>query len=237
MLLTIKWFPRSWLQICYDEFVIYIDPSYMKTYFKNCPTKIEFATGPGEDDGLPEDLPPGDIILITHSHKDHCKSSTIDRLSSKDTLIYAPTGCRSELNRSFHSVRPGDSIALEKIRIETVEAYNTPLGSSVRKVHKKGAVIGYVLTLGNIRLYHAGDSDHIPEMAALKNIDIAFLPIGGTFTMNVDEAVQAALAINPKTVVPIHHLNADPVEFKMKLQSFSSQINVRLLLSGEEWLP
>lgn len=93
MSIFIKWFPLSWFQIKNKDRIIYIDPAYLRTYFKDYPKKIEFSKWPEPIDGLPEELEKANIILVTHDHADHCKSVTINRISRSDTEIVAPKRC------------------------------------------------------------------------------------------------------------------------------------------------
>jgi len=99
-------------------------------------------------------------------------------------------------------------------------------------VHHKGDCVGYLITLKGKTIYHAGDTDFIPEMKELRDIDVALLPIGGTFTMDIQEAVEAAIAINPYVVIPMHHLKANPQEFKKKVEA-KTNIKVVPLKIGE----
>jgi len=228
MSVAIKWFPRSWLQIKYNEKIIYIDPSYLKTYFVHHPTNIDNG-----DDGLPEELQKGDIILYTHSHKDHCKLSTLNQLRTDETVIFAPKSCSKELTFDYTIVKPNEQYSSKEIKIETVNAYNTIEGNSIKKVHKRGSGVGYILTFGNLRIYHSGDTDFISDMIVLKNIDIAFLPVGGTFTMDISEAIVAVEAIKPKVVVPIHHLNADLTPLYSHFRNNPLNIEVKIPSIGE----
>ncbi|MBW1716422.1 MAG: MBL fold metallo-hydrolase [Deltaproteobacteria bacterium] len=118
------------------------------------------------------------------------------------------------------------------IKIKPVDAYNTERGSSTRKVHHKGYGVGYLITIGTNTIYHAGDTDFIPEMREFGDIDMALLPIGGTYTMDIKEAVEAAIAIKPKVVIPMHRSKADPQEFKEKVEAIS-HIKVVALQIGE----
>jgi len=114
-----------------------------------------------------------------------------------------------------------------------VEAYNFKQTSFPKKIwHRKGNGVGYVLTLEGKTIYHAGDTDFIPEMRELGVIDIALIPIGGIFTMDIREAVEAALAIKPNAVIPMHNLKADPREFKKKVEA-CSDVQVMPLQTGE----
>jgi L-ascorbate metabolism protein UlaG (beta-lactamase superfamily) len=229
MEIKIKWFPRSWLQIMYNNKIVYIDPSYLESYYSKHPLKI----GNG-DDGLPEKLPKADIILFTHSHKDHCKYSTLNQLKNNKTVILAPKNCSKELTFKYIIVKPDEQYHLNEIDIKTTNAYNVLDGNSTKKVHKKGACIGYILTINNIKIYHAGDTDLIPDMNEMKDIDIAFLPIGGTFTMDIKEAIKATKTIKPKLVIPIHYINADPNVFCSYFEKRTLGIESKVLSIGEE---
>ena len=233
---AIKFFQPSWFQIKYKNEIIYIDPAWMRTLFTNYPKKVEFSRWPDPIDGLPEkDLEKADIILITHHHKDHCKRVTVNRLKKKDTLIIAPEQCLTELGEDIKVIGPGEEISLGNILVKAVDAYNTPEGSSTRKVHKKGKCVGYLISMAGKRIYHAGDTDFIPEMKKLGKVDVAMLPIGGTFTMDVDEAVEAALVIEPNIVIPMHFKKkGNPHEFKKKLEA-KSDIKVIGLQIGEAY--
>jgi L-ascorbate metabolism protein UlaG (beta-lactamase superfamily) len=233
MPLTLRWFPPSWVLIRTSEAIAYIDPSYMRTYYRNHPSKIEFSTWPDPVDGLPEKLEPADLILLTHDHKDHAKDVTINRLRKKDTLVIGPERCRKNLGSWVSVIAPGESIICCDLRISAVPAYNTAAGNSTKKVHHKGHGVGYLLQTGGNTIYHAGDTDWIPEMKALGRVDVALLPIGGTYTMDVLEAVSAVAAIKPGTAIPIHHLKADPLQFK-KLAKSIPGVRVAVPAIGEQ---
>ncbi len=232
MPISIKWFPPSWLQIKSSDIIIYVDPAYLRTYFSKYPKKIEFSKWPEPIDGLPEDLKKADIILITHDHADHCKQVTANRIRRKDTVVVAPKRCLKKLGSNITVIDPGKEIKFGEIQIRAVHAYNTEEGRSTQKVHHKGNGVGYCITIDGKTIYHAGDTDFIGEMKELGPIDVALLPIGGTYTMDVDETVEAALAIKPKVVIPIHHAKADPHELKKKLEAISD-IVVMPLQIGE----
>lgn len=228
--MVIKWFPRSWLQIKSEGSIIYTDPSFISTYFTKYPKLVVLSDA--EDDSLPENLEAADLILISHTHTDHCKEVTINRLCNRNTVIYTPKRFTDAMDDKVEVVRPSSKHYYKNIEIEVVDAYNTETGASTWKAHKKGDCVGYILNIENKRIYFSGDTDFIPEMKTFNNIDLAFLPIGGTFTMNIEEATLAALAIKPQLAVPIHHLKADPKEFKRKLED--AGVEVRLLDIGEE---
>jgi len=141
------------------------------------------------------------------------RQNHIHRPSLDENVLY-------EISKSF-----GD------IKIKAVEAYNTEQGNSTKKVHHKGDCVGYLITSEGKTIYHAGDTDFIPEMRELRDIDVALLPIGGTFTMDIQEAVEAAIAIKPKVVIPMHNFKADPQEFKDKVEARSDIKVVPLKIS------
>lgn len=231
MAIVIKWFPPSWFQIKVDNIVIYIDPAYLRTYFLSYPKHIEYSKWPDEIDGLPEELEKADIILITHHHKDHFKLATIKRLQKTDTLIVAPKLCAKEIDSKIKVIEESEIFTIDSVEIKSVPAYNTQEGNSTKKVHHKGKGVGYILNYQSKSIYHSGDTDFIPEMKMLDNIDLAMFPIGGKYTMDIADAIKAATAIKPRYVVPMHYLKADPNKFKRLLES-KTKVIVKLLEIG-----
>jgi len=159
------------------------------------------------------ELEKADLILITHDHFDHMDMKSIRLLSKDETVI---VGCTVEGYESFR-LSIGDSVNIKGVEIRAVPAYNVN-----KPYHKKGECIGYVVNIDGIRIYHAGDTDKIPEMKEI-DVDVALLPIGGTYTMDVKEAIEAAKDINAKVFVPMHYgeigLKADPLEFKRNVEN------------------
>lgn len=233
-MLEIKWFPPSWVQIKFNDSILYIDPAYLKTYYQNHPSKIEYSSWPDEIDGLPEKLHLAEIILLTHEHKDHCKKVTVDRLSNSKTAIFGPRECLTEIGDRLRILKSDEMIKFNKFQIITFPAYNTAKGSSIKIFHKKNSGLGYKITVNNNSIYHPGDTSLIPEMKKLGEIDLAFIPIDGKFTMNIEEAIQTALIISPKIVVPIHDMGKnDPKDFQKELEKIS-KIQVKILQIGEK---
>jgi|BEDMetMinimDraft_2_1075160.scaffolds.fasta_scaffold00025_9 L-ascorbate metabolism protein UlaG (beta-lactamase superfamily) len=151
-----------------------------------------------------------DYILISHNHFDHLSPEDINKVLSKGTVLIAPTECKDELekfkeNKKYY-VKPGDELSFDLIKVKAVNAYN------VNKFRAPGVVfhpkednkVGYVVTFGETSIYHAGDTDHIPEMKNLKPT-IALLPVSGTYVMTKEEAIEAAKDIKPKIVIPMHY--------------------------------
>ena len=181
---------------------------------------------------MPEELNKADVILLTHHHKDHCKGVTVNRLRHNDTLVVAPKRCVKELGDDVKVIEPGEEIFFKNTKIKSVHAYNTEHGSSTKKVHRKGHGVGYLITIGSKTIYHAGDTDLIPEMGEFGDVDVALIPICGSYTMDIKEAVEASILIDPKVVIPMHRSKADTQEFKKKVEA-QTNIKVFSLQIGE----
>jgi L-ascorbate metabolism protein UlaG (beta-lactamase superfamily) len=182
---------------------------------------------PAKLDGLPK----ADLILITHEHYDHFDPASIAALSKPETEVLAPASVVAK----FPSAKP---IANDQTRqwkqwtIEAVAAYNIVRGPAAGQLfHPKGRDNGYVLTFGGKRFYFSSDTEGVPEMRALKNIDVAFICMNLPYTMPPEEAADAVKAFHPKVVIPYHYHGSDLNVFKSKLAG--TGIEVRLL----EWYP
>ena len=141
-----------------------------------------------------------DIILITHEHFDHCSPGDVKALQGPKTVIVTTPDCAKKLSGNIKTVRAGDKITVEGIEIEAVPSYNTN-----KNFHPKdNEWVGYIFTVRGQRIYLAGDTDYIPEMKNIK-VDIALLPVSGTYVMTAQEAVKAALDINPRIAIPMHY--------------------------------
>jgi L-ascorbate metabolism protein UlaG (beta-lactamase superfamily) len=190
--------------------VIYIDPAK--------PAKLE---------GTPK----ADLILITHIHPDHMDPESIAKISKSGTEIMAP----SSVAATVTSAKPfsnGETKTWQGWTIEAVPAYNLTRGPAAGQLyHPKGRDNGYVLTYGGKRFYFSADTEGVPEMRALKNIDVAFVCMNLPYTMPPDEAADAVKAFHPKIVIPYHFRGSDLSIFQKKLEG--TGIEVRLL----EWYP
>ncbi|MFQ6110590.1 MAG: MBL fold metallo-hydrolase [Nitrospinota bacterium] len=158
---------------------------------------------------LPDDPEKADVVLITHDHFDHCDPDKVKQVSKEGTVVVGSSTSQAKLGGDFRAIRPGESQTIKGVKVEAVKAYNT---SKYRDPERKEVFhppseenLGFVFTMGGVRLYHAGDTDYIPEMKELQNIDIALLPVSGTYVMTPEEAVAAAQTIHPKVAIPMHY--------------------------------
>lgn len=147
-----------------------------------------------------------DMILITHSHYDHCSIEDLRKIVKDGTIIICSADCQSKLTRldnkiKINNLEPGQEITIEGVKIKSVPAYNIN-----KQFHGKAEYWnGYVIEIEGTRVYHAGDTDLIPEMANLEDIDVALLPVSGVYTMTAEEAARAAILIRPKLTIPMHY--------------------------------
>jgi L-ascorbate metabolism protein UlaG (beta-lactamase superfamily) len=216
--ISVKYIGHSTFMIMASGKIIYTDPSIMS------PPNI----GDYKDKA--------DIILVSHSHYDHLNMTAISKIRKDDTAIIAPADCVPIIGGNVKSLKPGEKLSIGSITVEAVEAYNFKrLRPNGNPYHPKGFGVGYLLTIGDKTIYHAGDTDFIPEMKDLKNrnIYLAMLPTGGTYTMDNPEAADSALAIQPRIVMSMHRWDTNPNEFKKAVEVQSSSIKVVLLQPGD----
>ncbi len=173
---------------------------------------------PSDSADLYEGLPQPDLILVSHRHGDHFSASTLESVRKAGTVIVAPASVFDRMTSALQAVTTslanGETTTVSGMRIEAVPAYNAR--------HTRGEGNSYVLTLGGKRFYMSGDTEDIPEMRALSNIDVAFICMNLPFTMNVTQAASAVREFQPDVVYPYHYRNQDGTF--SDLEDFKSQV-------------
>jgi L-ascorbate metabolism protein UlaG (beta-lactamase superfamily) len=203
--ITIQWLGHASFRICYEDKFIYIDPWKLK-----------------------ESVGDATLVLVSHSHYDHYSPEDIAKVSGSDTKLIASADVVAK-EKAGEAILPGLTVALEGIRVIGVPAYNPN-----KQFHPKGNKwVGFIIETGAKRIYYAGDTDLTEEMKALKDIEVALLPVGGTYTMNAREAAEATGYIKPKLAIPYHW--GDIVGGRSDAGQFSEQVecNVKILSPGE----
>lgn len=174
---SLKWYGHASFAIETDK-IIYIDP------WK-----------------IPESAPQADLILVTHSHFDHLSPPDIDKLKKDGTSIICSSDCVSQLSGDIKAFSPGQELDIKGLKIKAVPAYNPS-----KHFHpQKNKWLGYIITVEEVRIYHAGDTDYIPEMEDFGNINIALLPVGGQYTMNAEEAARVSNTLDANISIPMHY--------------------------------
>lgn len=176
------------------------------------------------------DLPRPDLILITHEHGDHFELETVSALASDQTTLVTNPAVYEKLSADLqlktNPMRNGDITQIVGTKIEAIPAYNTTPERT--KFHPNGRDNGYIVTINGTKIYIAGDTEDTPEMRALTNIALAFIPMNLPYTMNIDQAAEAVLAFAPKVVYPYHYKESDTAAFKAAVNAANTDIEVRL---------
>lgn len=198
---SIKWYGHASVMIK-SEKVIYFDP------FE-----------------LPVGAEKADIILITHEHYDHFSQEDIKKIQKENTILVSTPDVIAKVKGEKREIFPGKEMEIDGIRVRAVPAYNID-----KRFHpKEKKWVGYIVEIEGVTLYHAGDTDFIPEMKNLGKIDIAFLPVGGTYTMNAKEAAEAANAISPAVAIPMHWGSIVGSESDAEAFRKECKVNVKIL--------
>jgi L-ascorbate metabolism protein UlaG (beta-lactamase superfamily) len=206
MPLEIRWMGHASFRLAAGELVLYIDP-----------WKLSSAK------------PDADLVFVSHAHFDHCSAEDVAAVSRDTTTLVGPADVVESLPGG-RVLKPGDRTEAAGVCIDGIRAYNVD-----NDFHPKANDwLGAVITLEGTRVYYAGDTDHIPEMGELSEVDVALLPVGGTYTMNAAQAAEACRAIRPRMAVPYHW--GDIVGTETDARAFADATagcEVRLLRPGE----
>ncbi len=170
-------------------------------------------------------MPKADYIFVTHEHQDHFDREALKILTAQQTCLVTNKRCADMLG-SGKVMANGDKLQLaDDITVEAVPAYNITEGR--QQYHPKGRDNGYILTIDGLRIYIAGDTEDIPEMASVSDIDIAFLPCNQPFTMTTDQLVRAARIVKPKVLFPYHYGQTDVSKLPSQLQGDGIDVRIR----------
>ena len=170
-------------------------------------------------------MPKADYILVTHEHFDHYNEATLRLLSSKNTKLIMNKRC-VEMYGSGTVMANGDKLQLaDDITVEAVPAYNTTEGHL--QFHPKGRDNGYILTIDGLRIYIAGDTEDIPEMEAVKDIDIAYFPCNQPYTMTPEQLMKAAKIVKPKVLFPYHYGETNVKGIPSQLSDMGIDVRIR----------
>ncbi len=200
MLDNITWLGHAGFKIKAGSKIIYIDPWQLR---------------PNQE--------PADFILITHEHLDHCSPKDVKALLKKETAIITTRGSALKLKLNSKMVKPGESLEFEGIKIESVSAYNLEKSFHPRE----SGWLGFIIDTKDMRIYHTGDSDFIPEMKSL-NADVILVAIEGTYTMDARDAARLVNELKPKFVIPMHY--GSIVGSDRDIEEFKKLSNVNVVL-------
>ena len=203
--LSITFIKHGTLMLSYDGHTIHIDPVGMYADYSQ--------------------LPKADLILITHQHGDHLDKEAIATLSTPNTRLVVTSTVNQQLNKGEIYENGQVKRPFPWLMIETVPAYNTT--PDRQKFHPKGRDNAYVLNIEDQRIYIAGDTEDIPEMKHLKDIDIAFLPVNQPYTMTLEQALNAARMIKPAILYPYHYNDTKVEELVAPLKEEGIEVRIR----------
>ena len=172
-----------------------------------------------------QSFPKADVILITHEHADHLDLQAIQAVSKNQTEVLINESGYKKLEKGNILKNGDETFILGDVKVEAVPAYNTTAGREM--YHPRHRDNGYVLTFDGLRIYVAGDTEDIPELKELKEIDVAFLPVNQPYTMTVDQAARAARMFSPKVLYPYHYGSTAIDELPAKLKGSGVEVRIR----------
>ncbi|MEM5830684.1 MAG: MBL fold metallo-hydrolase [Candidatus Aenigmatarchaeota archaeon] len=199
----IEWLGHASFRI-YNDLILYFDPYILDTNPKKA-----------------------DLIFVSHDHFDHKDDENIRKLMREDTIIVGPECVTKDYKNSI-TLKPYDEKEIKGVRIKAFPSYNPQ-----KPFHpKEKEYLGFIVNFHNVKIYHPGDTELIEEMKELRkeNIDVALLPIGGTYVMDVDQALKAIEYILPKYVIPMHFGKWRSIELKADVERFKKESKVEVIV-------
>ena len=176
--------------------------------------------------GTYEGLPQADYVLITDIHGDHMVPALVDKLKKAGTVILAPKAVAEKV-QGVTVISNGETKTIGAFQVEAIPMYNMKPAANGQIYHEKGRGNGYVVTYGGKRFYFSGDTEGIPEMKALRNIDVAFVCMNLPFTMTPQDAAEAVRAFHPAIVYPYHYRGSDIKAFASALEGTGIDVRLR----------
>jgi len=182
-----------------------------------------------------DDVGKADYLFISHEHFDHCSLEDIEKVANEGTVVFCATECVSKVTKikikNMITLQPGETKEYEDIIIEAVPAYNINKFRSpgVPYHPKEDNKLGFIITLDTKRIYFAGDTDGVPELTDLKNIDIALIPVSGTYVMIAEEAAELVNKFKPKLAIPMHYNEIVGTEAEAKVFKELCKVPVEIL--------
>lgn len=218
--MDITWLGHAAFQLKGLSQTVYIDPVRME--YCGTRTKPFFES--------PE---PADIILLTHHHTDHCNPDSFARMRRPATIIFGPRSCSDKVRGLVQVIGPGEAVTIGGATIRAVHAYNVSRQRAPgMPFHPQDTGVGYIVTLDGHTVYHAGDTEPIPELEGQGPVDVALVPVDDHYTMSPEEALQCARMVQAARVIPMHFFDT-PVERVLAAAGAVPDLKVQVLEVGE----
>ncbi len=218
--MLIQWLGHAAVKLSGAGQVIYIDP-------------VEMDYTGGKAANLFARPEQADVILFSHQHDDHCNPASYKGMLKAGTVLVGPAACREKAGKGMRSIQAGDSLTIGTAGIRAVAAYNIKRQRAPGvPFHPRGSGVGYVVTLDGRTVYHAGDTEPVPEMKEVGRVDVMLIPVDGRYTMSAAEAVAAAASIGGALLVPMHYFDTTVADISAAAKT-QPEVKLRLLSIGE----